>query len=92
MDPSSEPPKNRGMGEVAARDPRASFGARVRELRRARGVSQEALADEAGLDRTYVSSVERGHRNISLLNIHRLAGALGVEPAELLRPPAASSP
>ncbi len=88
MDLSSEPPNNRGMGERAAGDPRLVFGARVRELRRARGVSQEELADEAGLDRTYVSGVERGRRNISLVNIHRRAAALGGEPAELLRPPA----
>lgn len=66
-------------------DPRVLFGQRLRELRRARGVSQEALADDAGLDRTYVSSVEWGHRNISLLNIYRLAAALGVEPVELLK-------
>jgi transcriptional regulator with XRE-family HTH domain len=48
------------------------------------GVSQEALAELAGLHRTYVSSVERGLRNISLENIERLARALGVEMAELM--------
>ena len=64
-----------------------SFGQRLRELRHARGLSQEALAELATLDRTYVSSCERGHRNISLINIHRLARALGVEPAELMRLP-----
>lgn len=63
------------------------FGLRLRELRRARGLSQESLAELAALDRTYVSSCERGHRNISLENIYRLAAALGVEPAELLRQP-----
>lgn len=61
-----------------------AFGARVRALRERAGVSQEALADRAGLHRTYVGSVERGERNISLANIHRLADALGVAPAELL--------
>ncbi len=64
------------------------FGLRLRELRTRRGLSQEALADLAGLDRTYVSSCERGHRNVSLENIYRFAVALGVEPAELLRRPA----
>ena len=80
------------MSERGRADPRVVFGLRLRELRRARQVSQEALADEAGLDRTYVSSVERGHRNISLVNIYRLAHALGVEPAELLRKPASPQP
>lgn len=61
------------------------FGARLREVRLARGLSQEALADAAGLDRTYVSSAERGRRNVSLLTIHRLAAALGTTPDELLR-------
>ena len=60
------------------------FGNRLRELRQAKGVSQEALADLAGLHRTYVSSVERGERNISLQNIDRLAAALEVSLAELM--------
>jgi transcriptional regulator with XRE-family HTH domain len=55
-------------------------------LRQARGISQEALADEAGIDRTYVSSVERGKRNIAIDNICRLAAALDVDVRELLRP------
>lgn len=59
----------------------------MRELRRSRGLSQEALAHEAGLDRTCVSSCERGRRNIGLLNIHRLAAALRVGPEELLKVP-----
>lgn len=63
------------------------FGLRLRELRLAKGLSQEALADAAGLDRTYVSSCERGKRNISLENVYRLASALRVKPEELLKPP-----
>ena len=63
---------------------RRAFGARVRDLRRDLGISQEALAERAGLHRTYVSSVERGERNISLDNIHALADALDVAAAQLL--------
>lgn len=64
-------------------DIKAIFGKRLRELREAKGVSQESLAHEAGLDRTYISSVERGQRNISLENIERLAEALGVKVRDL---------
>ena len=60
------------------------FGARVRIARLALGLSQEKLALECGLDRTYISSVERGKRNVSLINIHKLAGALEISPTELL--------
>ena len=63
---------------------RRAFGDRVRELRSAAGLSQEALADVAGLHRTYVGSVERGERNISLDNIYALAKALKVPASSLL--------
>ena len=63
---------------------RRAFGDRVRELRTTAGLSQEALAEHAGLHRTYVGSVERGERNISLDNIYALAQALGVRGADLL--------
>lgn len=62
----------------------AVFGARVRELRLTAGLSQMELAEAAGLHPTYVSSVERGRRNISLVNIHMLARGLAVDPARLL--------
>ena len=58
--------------------------ARLREIRKQSNLSQEKLAAEAGLDRTYVSGCERGVRNISLANIVKLAAALGVQPSELL--------
>lgn len=57
----------------------------VRLLRAARGMSQEALAFESGINRTYVSDVERGVRNVSIDNVSRLARSLGVQPWELLR-------
>lgn len=59
------------------------FGERMRELRKSKGLSQEALALACDLDRTYIGGVERGERNISLLNIHKIADALGVSPGRL---------
>jgi transcriptional regulator with XRE-family HTH domain len=61
-------------------------GANLRRLRKGRGLSQEALAAEAGLDRTYVSSCERGRRNVSVDNICKLAAALGRDVRELFDP------
>jgi transcriptional regulator with XRE-family HTH domain len=57
----------------------------LRTLRLARGLSQEALADLAGLHRTYISSVERCERNATIDTIDRLSSALGIEPYELLK-------
>ena len=62
----------------------SNFGDRLRTSRLTLGLSQEKLALDCGLDRTYISSVERGKRNVSLLNIHKLAAALGIQAAELL--------
>jgi len=59
------------------------FGARLRAYRLKQGHSQEVLASMCGLDRTYISGVERGRRNISLLNIYRLAKALKLSPGSL---------
>ena len=70
-----------------ARDPLLSaFGGAVRSLRLARGLSQESLAEAARLHVTYVSSLERGRRNVSLVNIDRLARALGVDLPGLMAP------
>ncbi len=60
------------------------FGVRLREVRTKVGVSQEKLADMAKLHRTYVSAVERGRCNISLVNIEKLAAALEVTMRELM--------
>ena len=65
-------------------DPRRLFGERLAHLRKAQGLSQEQLALESGLARSYLSGVERGQRNIALLNICRLAVALHLAPSELL--------
>jgi transcriptional regulator with XRE-family HTH domain len=61
------------------------FGKQVRRLRTLKGFSQEKLAELAGLHRNYIGGIERGERNIALLNILRLAKALGVSPSELLQ-------
>jgi transcriptional regulator with XRE-family HTH domain len=60
------------------------FGERVRNLRKARGLSQEAFASECGLDRTYVGGIERGERNVALRNLSAIAAALGITLAQLL--------
>nr|MDT0663478.1 helix-turn-helix transcriptional regulator [Micromonospora sp. DSM 115978] len=70
-------------GEDSTAAARAAFGQRVRDLREAQGVSQEHLADLAGIHRTYLSSLERGQRNVGLDNILALARALGVPAARL---------
>jgi transcriptional regulator with XRE-family HTH domain len=62
---------------------RLAFGRRVRALRLAAGLSQEELAHKAELHRTYVSSLERGLRNVGLDNILRLADALKTPPSAL---------
>ena len=64
--------------------PLAAFGRRVRAFRHARGWSQEELAHRASLHVTYVSSVERGERNISLVNILALGEALKADPGAFL--------
>jgi transcriptional regulator with XRE-family HTH domain len=71
------------MDEAQKARTKKRFGARVRQLRKARKLSQEALALEAGLDRSYVGSIERGTSNVALINIHRIAEALGVGASEL---------
>lgn len=60
------------------------FGQRVRDLRRARGLSQEAFAARCGLDRTYLGGIERGERNVALRNITIIAKALGLSLSELM--------
>jgi transcriptional regulator with XRE-family HTH domain len=68
---------------VKQKDIKKEFGDRLRVLRKERQLSQEDLALKCGLDRTYLGGVERGERNISLLNIHKIASALGVSPKDL---------
>ncbi|WP_211440610.1 helix-turn-helix domain-containing protein [Corynebacterium glutamicum] len=60
------------------------LGGRIRDVRKGLGISQEELAHLSGMHRTYVSSVERGERNISVLNLLSLAGVLGVDAGDLV--------
>ncbi|HYK00607.1 MAG TPA: helix-turn-helix transcriptional regulator [Thermoanaerobaculia bacterium] len=62
------------------------FGERLRELRTERNLSQESLAELAGLDRNYIGQIERAERNVALVNIVRIAKALEIEPGDLFVP------
>jgi transcriptional regulator with XRE-family HTH domain len=66
------------------KDPKVLFGERLKVLRKKKGWSQEKLALEADMDRSYIGGVEQGRRNISLINICRLAKTLGIKPRALL--------
>lgn len=70
---------------VAVNPELKKFGEYVLKLRKARNLSQEQLAELAGLHRNYIGGIERGERNVALVNIVRLAKALGVLPSELLK-------
>lgn len=82
MSAKPSPPKNEPVSE----DLRGILAYQIRTLRVAKGWSQEQLAFECGLDRTYVSAVERSRWNVSLSNIERLATALDIAPWRLLIP------
>lgn len=70
---------------ASTRDPRAEFGRRVRTRRKALDLTLEELAERAGMHWTYVGSLERGERNVSLINIVRIARDLSVGPEDLIR-------
>jgi transcriptional regulator with XRE-family HTH domain len=71
------------MDEAQQERVRQQFGARLRQLRKANKLSQEALALESGLDRSYLGKIERGESNVALVNIQRIADALKVGAGEL---------
>lgn len=64
------------------KDIQRKFGKKIRSLRKQKSISQEKLAFKCGLHRTYISDVERGSRNVSLINIEKIAKALGVSSKE----------
>lgn len=66
-------------------DIKEKFGNKLKTLRKLQGLSQERLALLAGMDRTYYQKVEKGKKNISILNQEKLAKALGVELADLFK-------
>ena len=72
------------MPDPARRELLTAFGIAVRALRRERGWSQEEFADRIGLHRTYIGDIERGERNVSLINIDRIAVALEVSISALM--------
>jgi transcriptional regulator with XRE-family HTH domain len=73
------------MGKRKTSDIRERFGFAVKGRREELGITQEDLAEKARIHRTYLSDVERGSRNLSLVNIERLAAALSISLAELFR-------
>ena len=62
----------------------AKFGGRLKKIRQEKNMSQEKIAEICNLHRTYIGSAERGERNISILNLHKIARALGVDASELI--------
>jgi transcriptional regulator with XRE-family HTH domain len=73
------------MDDAAKQEVKRRFGARLRKLRKAQKLSQEKVALKSGIDRSYFGAIERGENSVSLVNIFRIAEALGVDPAELFQ-------
>ena len=73
-----------GMKGAALSDVAVRFGNKLREVRKAKGLTQEGLADAARLSRNYVNDVERGRRNVTIATVESLARALGVRMADLM--------
>ncbi len=67
-------------------DLQRAVGRNLRTYRNARGLSQEAFADEIGVHRTYMGGIERGERNLTLKSVEKIAGLIDVEPLSLLTP------
>ena len=73
------------FGDSAPMDIRKLVGGNVARLRKAKGMKQELFSEVAGVSQSYLSQIENGHVNLTLLGLNELAQALSVEPAELLR-------
>lgn len=82
---ADQPPAN-GADKASGKDPElVAFGARLKRLREAAGLTQEGLADAADLHWTYVGQIERGERNLTYQNVLKLARGLGIEPGRLMK-------
>ena len=74
----------RVSGEQHSEGHLKQLGLAIREVRTEQNVSQEALADASGIDRAHLGKIERGERNVTFLNVLRIAGALGMKPSAIL--------
>ena len=72
-------------------DLQRAVGRNLRAYRQARGLSQEAFADELGVHRTYMGGIERGERNLTLKSLERIASQIDLDPLALLQPPESES-
>ena len=72
------------VNEMTADERMIAFGKRVREVRKGRGISQERLAEMAGIDRSYMGNIERGEKNITLKKAYEICDALEVDIKELI--------
>lgn len=72
------------VNEMATDERMSAFGKRVREVRKGKGISQERLAEIAGIDRSYMGNIERGEKNITLKKAYEICDALDVEIKDLV--------
>ena len=72
------------VNEMTTDERMIAFGKRVREVRRNKGISQEKLAELAGIDRSYMGNIERGEKNITLKKVYEICEALGVDINDLV--------
>ena len=72
------------VNEMTTDERMIAFGKRVREVRKSKGISQERLAEMAGIDRSYMGNIERGEKNITLKKAYEVCDALDVEIQDLV--------
>lgn len=72
------------VSEMKTDERMIAFGKRIRDVRRSKGISQEMLAEMAGIDRSYMGNIERGEKNVTLKKAYEICDALGIEIQELV--------